>query len=74
MMPISIRPTMTQKADASMPTASADSGSAATAGNQFSLAPITLATDEADPFERLRRDRGVDVAREGVRRRIRSDR
>ncbi|MET0663127.1 MAG: wax ester/triacylglycerol synthase domain-containing protein, partial [Ilumatobacteraceae bacterium] len=55
MMPISIRPTMTQKADASMPTGSADSKSAATAGNQFALAPITLATDEADPFERLRR-------------------
>ncbi len=55
MMPISIRPTMTQKADASLPTGSADSKSAATAGNQFALAPITLATDEADPFERLRR-------------------
>ena len=38
-----------------VPTGSADSGSAATAGNQFSLAPITLATDEADPLERLRR-------------------
>ncbi len=55
MMPISMRPTITQKPDASMATTSADSGSAATAGNQFSLAPITLATDEADPLERLRR-------------------
>jgi diacylglycerol O-acyltransferase / wax synthase len=48
MMPISMRPTMTQKAKS--PTESA-----ATAGNEFSLAPITLATDESDPFERLRR-------------------
>jgi len=50
MMPISIRPTMTQKSASGMPTESA-----AAAGNQFTLAPITLATDEADPFERLRR-------------------
>ena len=55
MMPISIRPTMTQKSAANIPTGSADSGSAASAGNQFALAPITLATDEADPLERLRR-------------------
>ena len=51
MMPISIRPTLTQKAAAIGPTASAS----ATAGNQFSLAPITMATDEPDPLERLRR-------------------
>jgi len=51
MMPISIRPTITQRSAASVPNES----SAATAGNQFSLAPITMATDEADPYERLRR-------------------
>lgn len=49
MMPISIRPTSTRAAGAPGSTA------AATSGNQFSLAPITMATDEADPIERLRR-------------------
>ncbi len=56
MMPISIRPTITQQtASADGTAASASAGSSATAGNQFTLAPITMATDEADPFARLRR-------------------
>lgn len=51
MMPISVRPTIT-RASALDPAVSASS---TTAGNQFSIAPIAMATDEADPFERLRR-------------------
>ena len=54
MMPISIRPTITQRSNATDSTESSDS-SAKTAGNQFTLAPITMATDVADPIERLRR-------------------
>lgn len=50
MMPISIRPTKTR----STTVGTADSSST-TAGNQFSIAPITMATDEADPFDRLAR-------------------
>ncbi len=50
MMPISIRATATRKA-AIGPT----EGASSTAGNQYSIAPITMATDEADPFVRLAR-------------------
>ena len=48
MMPISIRPTATRESGTS-----GDAG--ATAGNEYSVAPITLATDEDDPLVRLRR-------------------
>ena len=51
MMPISIRPTLTQKEKAAGATASAD----ARGGNEFSIAPITMATDLADPMARLER-------------------
>jgi len=51
MMPISIRPTITQKSTGG----GSNDAAPATAGNQFSLAPITMATDVADPFDRLRR-------------------
>ena len=46
MMPISIRPTITQGA--------ATDGAAAS-GNEYSIAPITMATNEDDPLERLAR-------------------
>jgi WS/DGAT/MGAT family acyltransferase len=52
MMPISIRPTKTRNATAIGHT---ESASSSTAGNQFSIAPITMATDEADPLDRLAR-------------------
>ena len=52
MMPISIRPTITRIATAIGDT---ESASSSTAGNQFSIAPITMATDEADPLDRLAR-------------------
>lgn len=50
MMPISIRPTNTR--------ASGTGGSATgtvASGNEYSIAPITMATDEADPLDRLAR-------------------
>lgn len=50
MMPISIRPTTTR--------ASGHAGaetSTGTSGNEYSVAPITMATDEADPLARLAR-------------------
>jgi diacylglycerol O-acyltransferase / wax synthase len=50
MMPISVRPTNTRKGGAS-----GSGGSTATAGNEYSVAPITLATDEVDPLVRLQR-------------------
>ena len=50
MMPISIRPTTTREGGSSGTT-----GSTATAGNEYSIAPITMATDEADPLVRLQR-------------------
>jgi diacylglycerol O-acyltransferase / wax synthase len=46
MMPISIRPTNTRASGVA---------SAAPSGNEYSVAPITMATDEADPLERLAR-------------------
>lgn len=45
MMPISIRPTNTR----------ASGEAAGTSGNEYSVAPITMATDEADPMARLAR-------------------
>ncbi len=48
MMPISIRPTVTQKATRGRDTSPAS-------GNEYSVAPMTLATDEDDPLERLAR-------------------
>ncbi len=50
MMPISIRPTLVQQSKAIGPTEQASIG-----GNQFSIAPITMATDEEDPRDRLTR-------------------
>lgn len=50
MMPISVRPTITRASG----TVTSDS-STATSGNEYSIAPITMATDEADPLERLAR-------------------
>jgi WS/DGAT/MGAT family acyltransferase len=51
MMPISVRPTITQIASAKR-----DGGEPTTmAGNEYSVAPITMATNEADPLERLAR-------------------
>nr|WHV03891.1 putative wax ester synthase/acyl-CoA:diacylglycerol acyltransferase [uncultured bacterium] len=51
MMPISVRPTMAQTASQEIgEVRSADKG-----GNQFALARIPLATDTADPWERLGR-------------------
>ncbi|MCV7313946.1 DUF1298 domain-containing protein [Mycolicibacillus parakoreensis] len=50
MMPISVRPTATRASG----TVSAESR-AATSGNEYSIAPITMATDEADPLDRLAR-------------------
>jgi len=50
MMPISVRPTATRASG------TAGSGSSTqTSGNEYSVAPITMATDEADPLERLAR-------------------
>lgn len=48
MMPISIRPTATR---ASGTTTSETSNG--TSGNEYSIAPITMATDQTDPLERL---------------------
>ncbi|BBY97481.1 wax ester/triacylglycerol synthase family O-acyltransferase [Mycolicibacterium fallax] len=50
MMPISIRPTATRASG----TAGSET-STGTSGNEYSIAPITMATDEADPLERLAR-------------------
>src|SRR5690625_1130931 len=50
MMPISVRPTATRASG----TVSAEAH-AATSGNEYSIAPITMATDEADPLDRLAR-------------------
>jgi WS/DGAT/MGAT family acyltransferase len=50
MMPISIRPTATQRRPAN------GSGDAApVSGNEYSIAPITMATDEDHPLDRLAR-------------------
>ena len=49
------------------------SASASTAGNEYSIAPITMATDEADPLDRLARIVASTVARQGVRRPPRPD-
>lgn len=46
MMPISIRPTITQRGGGD---------AAQVTGNEYSIAPITMATDEADPLVRLQR-------------------
>jgi WS/DGAT/MGAT family acyltransferase len=51
MMPISIRPTNTR----SSTVAGAAPTSSATSGNEYAVAPITMATDEADPLNRLAR-------------------
>ncbi|CAJ1582893.1 wax ester/triacylglycerol synthase family O-acyltransferase [[Mycobacterium] wendilense] len=50
MMPISVRPTATRASGA----ASSET-STATSGNDYSIAPITMATDEDDPLARLAR-------------------
>lgn len=50
MMPISIRPTTTRASG--MTTSATSTG---TSGNEYSIAPITMATDEADPLDRLAR-------------------
>ena len=63
MMPISIRPTKTRKQPRSV---TPSRRRRRPPGNQFSIAPITMATDEADPLDRLARIVGVDVARQGV--------
>jgi diacylglycerol O-acyltransferase / wax synthase len=48
MMPISIRPTSTRASGAV-----GSATSTGTSGNEYSIAPITMATDEADPLDRL---------------------
>ncbi|MBX7433131.1 wax ester/triacylglycerol synthase family O-acyltransferase [Mycobacterium sp. Y57] len=50
MMPISIRPTTTRASGTA--TSATSTG---TSGNEYSIAPITMATDETDPLERLTR-------------------
>lgn len=50
MMPISIRPTATRAGGTA-----GSSTSTQTSGNEYSVAPITMATDEEDPLERLAR-------------------
>ena len=50
MMPISIRPTITQRA-----AAEAAASGTPVSGNEYSIAPITMATDEKDPLDRLAR-------------------
>ena len=48
MMPISIRPTATRASGTAT-----SSSSTGTSGNEYSIAPITMATDQTDPLERL---------------------
>jgi WS/DGAT/MGAT family acyltransferase len=50
MMPISVRPTVTQK-----PAAGDCVEGQPVSGNEYSIAPITMATDEDDPLDRLAR-------------------
>ena len=50
MMPISVRPTATRASGAAN-----SATSTGTSGNEYSIAPITMATDEADPLDRLAR-------------------
>ena len=50
MMPISIRPLSTRASGTATSATSTE-----TAGNEYSIAPITMATDEADPLKRLAR-------------------
>jgi WS/DGAT/MGAT family acyltransferase len=50
MMPISIRPTTTRASGGA-----SSATSTGTSGNEYSVAPITMATDEADPLDRLAR-------------------
>jgi diacylglycerol O-acyltransferase len=49
MMPIATRPTMSQTGGAK------DAGIAPVTGNEYSVAPISMATDEPDPLKRLAR-------------------
>lgn len=50
MMPISVRPTSTRASGGA-----SSATSTATSGNEYSVSPITMATDEADPMQRLAR-------------------
>jgi diacylglycerol O-acyltransferase / wax synthase len=50
LMPISVRPTQTQLAGGTAPTVESGAG-----GNSFAMTAVSMATDVADPLERVRR-------------------